>query len=89
MLPKLTMLPLPRAAIFGASAATRKYAARTFAAKSRSYVSHVQVRGRPEPGEPGVVDQHTDRADLLDEVVYLRRIAKIGGDETGLSALGR
>jgi hypothetical protein len=39
MHPRLMMLPLPRAAIFGASAATRKYAARTLAAKSRSKVA--------------------------------------------------
>ena len=34
MLPTLIMLPLPRAAISGATAATRKYGARTLAAKS-------------------------------------------------------
>ena len=75
------MLPLPRAAIFGASAATRKYAARTLAAKSRS-----KVRGRPEPGEPGVVDQHVDRARLLGEVVHLGRAGEVGRHEAGLTA---
>jgi len=81
MLPRLMMLPLPRAAIFGASAATRKYAARTLAAKSRS-----KVRGRPEPGEPGVVDQHVDRARLLGEVVHLGRAGEVGRHEAGLTA---
>jgi hypothetical protein len=39
MLPVLMMLPLPRAAILEASAATRRHGARTLAVKSRSKVA--------------------------------------------------
>ena len=82
------MLPLPRAAIFGASAATRKYAAPDVGGEEPVEGRHVEVRGRPEPGEAGVVDQHVDRAGLLDEVVQLGRVAEVGRHEAGLAALG-
>src|ERR1700729_900180 len=44
MLAMLAMLPPPRAAIFGASAPTRKYGARTLAANSRSKVASTGSR---------------------------------------------
>ena len=49
---------------------------------------HVEIPGRPEPGDPGVVDQDVDRAGLLDEVLELARVAQVGGGEPGLAALG-
>ena len=88
MLPTLMMLPLPRAAICGASAATRKYGAWTLAAKAAEG-GRVEVRSRPEPGDPGAVDEHADRAGLLGEVVQLVQVAEVGGNETGLAALRR
>jgi hypothetical protein len=39
-----SMLPPPRAAIFGASAPTRKYGARTVAANSRSKVASMGLQ---------------------------------------------
>jgi hypothetical protein len=81
------MLPLPRAAIFGASAATRKYAARDVGGEEPVEGRHVQFRGRPEPGEAGVAGQHVDRAGLLDEVVHLGRVGEVGRHEAGLAAL--
>ncbi len=49
------MLPLPRAAIFGASAATRKYAARTLAAKSRSKVATSSSAVDPNQENPALL----------------------------------
>ena len=49
---------------------------------------HVELRRRSEPGEPGVVDQDVDPADLLDQTLQLGRIAEIGGHEARLAALG-
>jgi hypothetical protein len=49
---------------------------------------HIEVRGRPEPTEPGVVHQDVDRAHLLDEVVELGGVAEVRGDETGLATVG-
>ena len=88
MLPTLMMLPLPLAAIFGASAAVRKYGAWTLAVKSTAEGRRVEVRRRPEPGVPGVVDQHVDRRGLPGQFVQLGRVAEVGGDEPGLAALG-
>ncbi len=47
----------------------------------------VEVRGRPEPGEPGVVDQYVDRAGLAGEVVQPGRVGEVGRHEAGLAAL--
>src|SRR5580700_6511574 len=55
MLPRLMMLPLPRAAILGASAATRKYAARTLAAKSRSKVATSSSAVGPNQEKPALL----------------------------------
>src|SRR6266566_4496085 len=55
MLLRLIMLPLPRAAIFGASAATRKYAARTLAANSRSKVATPRSAGGPNQENPALL----------------------------------
>src|SRR5690348_8590098 len=55
MLPRLMMLPLPRAAIFGASAATRKYPARTLAAKSRSKVATSRSAAGPNQENPALL----------------------------------
>ncbi len=49
------MLPLPRAAIFGASAATRKYADRTLAAKSRSKVATSSSAVGPNQENPALL----------------------------------
>src|SRR5580693_5385112 len=55
MLPRLMMLPLPRAAIFGASAATRKYGARTLAANSRSKVAASRSAVGPNQENPALL----------------------------------
>src|SRR5580704_6060577 len=55
MLATLMMLPLPRAAIFGASAATRKYGARTLAAKSRSKVATSRSAVGPNQLNPALL----------------------------------
>ena len=55
MLAMLMMLPLPRAAIFGASAATRKYGARTFAANSRSKVATSRSAVGPNQENPALL----------------------------------
>src|SRR6201981_2053250 len=55
MLARLMMLPLPRAAIFGASAATRKYADRTLAAKSRSKVATSSSAVGPNQENPALL----------------------------------
>src|SRR5580700_1676244 len=55
MLPRLMMLPLPRAAIFGPSAATRKYADRTLAAKSRSKVAASRSAAGPNQAKPALL----------------------------------
>jgi hypothetical protein len=86
MLPMLMMFPLPRATILGARAATRKYAGRTLARKSWSKVATSQLVGRAEPGDPGIVDQHVDSADLFGEVSDLGGIVQISGHEAGFTS---
>src|SRR5271169_15688 len=54
-LPRLMMLPLPRAAIFAASTATRKYAARTLAATSRSKVATSRSAVGPNQEKPALL----------------------------------
>ena len=67
MLLMLMMLPLPRAAMPGANAATRKYGARTLLANSASNVSGFRSAVGAEPGEAGVVDQHVHLAGRVGE----------------------
>ena len=88
MLPTLMMLPLPLAAIFGASAAVRKYGACTLAVKSTPKVVTSSSGVGPNQAIPGVVDQHVNRGGLRGQVVKLGRDAEVGGEETGLAALG-
>ena len=47
---------------------------------------HIEFGRRPEPGEPGVVDQDVNRAGLLGQVVQLGGVAEVGGHEAGLPA---
>jgi hypothetical protein len=67
MLLTLMMLPLPFAAIIGASAATKKYGARTSLANKASKRLHVEIRGGTEPREAGAVHQYVDVADVVDK----------------------
>ena len=55
MLAMLMMLPLPRAAIVGASAPTRKYGARTLAANSRSKVATSSSAVGPNQENPALL----------------------------------
>jgi len=79
------MLPRPRAAILGASAATRKKGALTFGGEQPVEGRHVEFPGRPEPGHPRVVDQYIHSGGLPGQIVKLGRIAEVGGDESGLA----
>ena len=88
MLPTLMMLPLPRAAIFGASAATRKYGARTLAAKSRPKVAGSSSGVGPNQAYPALLTSTSTAAACRGQFVKRGRVAEVGGDETGLAALG-
>ncbi len=81
MLLMLMMLPLPRAAMPGASAATRKYGARTLLANSASKVSAVRLGARPEPRHAGIVHEDVDLADRGRERLDGRGLAEVGRHE--------
>jgi len=81
------MLPLPRAAIFGASTATRKYAARTLAATSRSKVATSRSAVGPDQEKPALLASTSTGAGLLGEVVRLSRVGEVGRREAGLASL--
>ena len=83
----LTTLPLPFAAIFGAKAATRKYGA-DVADEQGVERGHVKVRGRAEPREPGVVHQHVNLRDVVDQALQRREVGNIGRDETRAPTCG-
>src|SRR5579859_7672024 len=85
MLPVLMMLPLPRAAIFGPSAATRKYAARTLAAKSRSKVGTSSSAVGPNQAKPALLTS-TSTGPACSAVVHLGRVGEVGRHEAGLAA---
>jgi len=88
MLLRLTMLPWPRAAIPGASAATRKNGARTLLANILSKRNYVELSGRTEDRYPGVIDEDVDIADLACQALNVSGVAEVGSDEAGLTASG-
>ena len=81
------MLPLPRAAIFGASAATRKYAARTLAAKSRSKVATSSSAVGPNQENPALLTRTSTWPACSARSSSSAGVAEVGGHESGLSAL--
>jgi hypothetical protein len=74
MLPMLTMLPAPFAAILGANAATRKYGARTLLANNWSNVPTSRSAVGPnqlEPAEHLFVSPHTVNSHLRHAFIKL------------------
>ena len=86
MLLMLMMLPVPRATMPGANAATRKNGALTLAANRIEGRDLKCLRGSPHR-EPGVVDQDVDVANLLGETGDARGVGEVGGDEVRATAL--
>ena len=48
----------------------------------------VELRGRAEERDPGVVDQDVDVADVARQALHVGGVAQVGGDEAGLAAGG-
>ena len=48
----------------------------------------VELRGRAEERDPGVVDQDVDVADVARQALHVGGVAEVGGDEAGLAAGG-
>jgi hypothetical protein len=86
MLATLTMLPPPLAAIRGASAATRKYGARTLLSNSAPYVATSRSAVGPNQEKPALVDENVDLTGLVGEAAYLGRVGQVGRDEACLPA---
>ena len=72
----------------GAIAATSKNGARTLLANILSNAADVELCGRAEERDPGVVDQDVDVADLARQPLHVGSIGEVGGDEAGLPASG-
>ena len=89
----LMMAPLPRAAMAGASSATRTKGTLTLTAKAASMFSFANFRGRTHGEDGGVVDQdvHVAAAEFdgpASERSCRVSAAKIGGNEVCFAALG-
>jgi hypothetical protein len=88
MLLRLTMLPWPLAAIPGASAPTRRNRA-NIAGEHLVERGDVELCGRAEQRDPGVVDQDVDVTNVAYQVLHVGGVAEVGSDEAGLAAGGR
>ena len=82
------MLPLPRAAILGGERGHEEVGGTDVGVEEPVVGRDVEVGGRSEPGDPGIVDQHVDGIELCDETVDLGWVAQVGGDESGPTPFG-
>src|SRR5258707_11264939 len=85
MLLMLMMLPLPRAAIAGATAATRKYGARTLLANSASNVSVFSSAVGPNHENPALLTS-TSTSPCGGQALDAGRLAQVGCGEPGRAA---
>ena len=86
MLLTLMMLPLPLAAIFGASAGDQEIRSPNVAREQRVECRDVEIGSGTEPRETRAVHQYIDLADVFDQALKVGRIAEVGPHETGAAA---
>ena len=81
MLDRLMMLPEDRSAIPGAIAGDEEVRGAHVAVEEIVERCLVQIRRRPEPRSPGVVDQDVHGSDLFDQASHRRYVLQIGCHE--------